>query len=144
MEKVTGISELISLVRDKLMEYGVKPHSAWSDYSYNYQPILYFFQEHGTSEYDEELLIRYSQQQQERYDREELLRKAYLNKLRAVSRLKEFYNYGTLSHVVAVGHAKKHINVSNELLLREFIDWNGSVNPKTLLDMGWAIRRYLL
>ena len=34
MAKVIDISELISLVCDKLIEYGVQPHTVWSDYSY--------------------------------------------------------------------------------------------------------------
>ena len=42
MAKVIDISELISLVCDKLIEYGVQPHTVWSDYSYNYRPILHF------------------------------------------------------------------------------------------------------
>ena len=45
MAKVIDISELISLVCDKLIEYGVQPHTVWSDYSYNYRPILHFFQD---------------------------------------------------------------------------------------------------
>jgi site-specific recombinase XerD len=44
---------------------------------------------------------------------------------------------------VAGGHAKKHINNANESLLREFIAWSGPANPKTLLDMEWAVRKYL-
>lgn len=143
MAKVIDISELISLVCDKLIEYGVQPHTVWSDYSYNYRPILHFFQEHGCSHYDEGLLLQYRQEQQERYEREDLLRKNYLNKTRAVSRLQEFYSRGDLSHVVAGGHAKKHINNANESLLREFIAWSGPANPKTLLDMEWAVRKYL-
>lgn len=143
MAKVIDISELISLVCDKLIEYGVQPHTVWSDYSYNYRPILHFFQEHGCSHYDEGLLMQYRQEQQERYEREDLLRKNYLNKTRAVSRLQEFYRRGDLSHVVAGGHAKKHINNANESLLREFIAWSGPANPKTLLDMEWAVRKYL-
>ena len=78
MAKVIDISELISLVCDKLIEYGVQPHTVWSDYSYNYRPILHFFQEHGCSHYDEGLLLQYRQEQQERYEREDLLRKNYL------------------------------------------------------------------
>ena len=78
MAKVIDISELISLVCDKLIEYGVQPHTVWSDYSYNYRPILHFFQEHGCSHYDEGLLMQYRQEQQERYEREDLLRKNYL------------------------------------------------------------------
>ena len=143
MAKVIDISELISVVCDKLIEYGVQPHTVWSDYSYNYRPILHFFQEHGCSHYDEGLLMQYRQEQQERYEREDLLRKNYLNKTRAVSRLQEFYRRGDLSHVVAGGHAKKHINNANESLLREFIAWSGPANPKTLLDMEWAVRKYL-
>lgn len=143
MAKVIDISELISLVCDKLIEYGVQPHTVWSDYSYNYRPILHFFQEHGCSHYDEGLLMQYRQEQQDRYEREDLLRKNYLNKTRAVSRLQEFYSRGDLSHVVAGGHAKKHINNANENLLREFIAWSEPANPKTLLDMEWAVRKYL-
>ena len=60
--------------------------------------------------------LKKSYEQQERYEREDLLRKNYLNKTRAVSRLQEFYRRGDLSHVVAGGHAKKHINNANESL----------------------------
>ena len=143
MVKVTDISELISLVCKKLIEYGVQPHTVWSDYSYNYRPILHFFREHECSQYDEALLAQYRQEQQNRYEREEMVRKNYLNKTRAVSRLQEFYNRGELSHVIAGGHAKKHISISNEELLREFLDWSMPANPKTLQDMEWAVRQYL-
>ena len=64
MVKVTDISELISLVCKKLIEYGVQPHTVWSDYSYNYRPILHFFQEHECPQYDEALLAQYRQEQQ--------------------------------------------------------------------------------
>ena len=143
MVKVTDISELISLVCKKLIEYGVQPHTVWSDYSYNYRPILHFFQEHECPQYDEALLAQYRQEQQNRYEREEMVRKNYLNKTRAVSRLQEFYNRGELSHVIAGGHAKKHISISNEELLREFLNWSMPANPKTLQDMEWAVRQYL-
>ena len=55
MEKSTDISELLTLTCQKLIEYGVKQHIAWQDYSFNYLPVLYFFQDHGSSQYDGEL-----------------------------------------------------------------------------------------
>ncbi len=58
MVNVTDISELASLVCQKLIEYGVQPHTAWQDYSFNYRPILYFFQDHDCSQYNAELLGR--------------------------------------------------------------------------------------
>ena len=143
MEKSTDISELLTLTCQKLIAYGVKQHVAWQDYSFNYLPVLYFFQDHGSSQYDGELLDQYCRELRDRYDREELTYKIYLSKLRAVSRLREFFEKGDISHVAAGGNARKHLNPSNEALLQEFLNWGGPVNPKTRKDMEWAVRRYL-
>lgn len=143
MVKTNDISELLSMVCQKLIEYGVKQHVAWQDYSYNYLPILYFFQDHNCSRYNEELLGQYRQEVQKRYDGEELTRKNYLSRIRAAFRLQEFYNKGSISHVIANGNARKHLNFLNEELLQEFLSRSEPVNPKTRMDMEWAVRRYL-
>lgn len=143
MVNVTDISELASLVCQKLIECGVQPHTAWQDYSFNYRPILYFFQDHDCSQYNPELLGQYRQSLLQRYDGEELTHKRYLSRARAVSRLQEFYEKGEISHVVAKGNAKKKLNAGNEMLLQEFLCWNEPINPKTRQDMEWTVRRYL-
>ena len=51
MKKVTNVSEICVLIRNKLIEYGVQEHTAWYEYSQNYRPVIYFFLDKNQAEY---------------------------------------------------------------------------------------------
>lgn len=128
------MSELISLVCQKLIDYGVQTHTAWTDCRYNYLPILNFFRNHNCTQYNVELLGQYRQAFLLHYAKEELAHKNYLSKMLTVSRLREFYGKGEISHIIANGNARSKLNTPNEELLQGFLNWNEPVNPKPRLD----------
>lgn len=144
MEKVSNISEICDLIRNKLIEYGVKEYVAWEGYASDYLPIIRYFEDHGETEFNPQLMDDYQDHTLDRYNRDEITHKTYLAYLRASARIAEFYNTADLAHVAADNHAKKQLYFRDESLLQEFMNWSGSMEPKTKADMEWAVRRYLL
>lgn len=143
MKKVTNVSEICILIRNKLIEYGVKEHTAWYEYSHNYRPVIYFFLDKNQAEYQPDILCQYQELVQKCFDQEEISYKTYKAYLRAAARINEFYKTGDLVHVGENGHARTPLCIKNEELLKEFLAWIEPVEPKTKKDMAWAIRKYL-
>ncbi len=143
MEQVINISELAIQVCQKLIEYGVQKHIAWSDYSANYRPIVYFFQDNECSQYNSELLQQYRQVVTTNYQEEVLTKRSYLSRLRATTRMQELAEFGELFHVGSHGNARTRLYPDNENVLRECINYYEPLSAKTRTDMEWAIRQYL-
>lgn len=72
MKKVTNVSEICILIRNKLIEYGVQEHTAWYEYSRNYRPVIYFFLDKNQAEYQPDILCQYQELVQKRFDQEEI------------------------------------------------------------------------
>ena len=144
MKNATNLSELCNLIKDKLIEYGVQEHVAWQTYSSDYLPIVRYFNDHGETEFNLQLLDAYQDHIRERYDNGEYSRRTYLCRLRASARIAEFYNTGDLSHVCAGNYAKTRLYFRDEALLQEFLAWSEPVEAKTKADMEWSVRKYLL
>lgn len=143
MDKPKQLSELTTQICISLIDHGVQPHIAWSDYSSNYRPIVYYAQEHSCEDYNEELLEKYCQSVEARYEKEGFSRGVYRARIRAVERLREYYETGEISHIGKEGFSKKRLNYSNEKLLQDFLVWSELTVPKTLQDADWAVRCYL-
>lgn len=90
MDKPKQLSELTTQICISLIDHGVQPHIAWSDYSSNYRPIVYYAQEHSCEDYNEELLEKYCQSVEARYEKEGFSRGVYRARIRAVERLREY------------------------------------------------------
>jgi len=87
-----NINDLSLRVVDLMLEAGFKASSAWFDYETVYQPIIRLHNEQGDNNYDPEIVSRFIQRNQERYDKGEIAYTTYRHSLRCAKRLAEVHD----------------------------------------------------
>ena len=114
------ISELALRTTEAMLVYGLSHRTAWTEYGRVFQPIVRMHAIHEKEAFDRDIVTKYVQQIEERFDCGEIKFSHYRNMKRGAQRLTEMHDTGKLSWTAPKKKTGFHLNEYYEGIVADF------------------------